>query len=246
MKDFNHDFFDEIYFFNTLESSSKKAVSMIKNRMVNGNFLVLTHKQSGGIGRDKNAWYSPYGGIWFTMGLNGFLFETTLTLFAGITLHKTICLLFPQLAKNLYLKWPNDLYYKDKKIAGILTNHFSFYGYYIIGVGLDSNVDIFPDHLENTASSLKVILGKEVENEKIVDTFFDIFMKDLPDYLENNFDVKYFNNVSLLKEKKVVIDTNFEVFEGTSLGVNKKGALIIKFNSGIIQPFYSGSIVNFK
>ncbi len=241
MKNFSHPFFDEIYFFKTLNSSFKKAESMIKNYEVNGNFLILSEKEKSSVGRDKNIWLAPLGGLWFTMGLNGFKFQSDLTIFTGIILHKTVLKFLPEKKKNnLFLKWPNDIYYQDKKIAGILTNNYPFYDYHTIGIGVDTNIS--PQLPDNSATSLKSIIDKDVDNELFLKEFFDLITEELPQFLENGLDFEYFNNHSLLKGREITITTMFDKYSGISMGINKKGAILLKMQGGLIQPFYSGTI----
>ena len=242
MKDFSHPFFDEIYFFNTLKSSFKKAESMIKNYQVNGNFLIIANKESSSVGRDKNIWYAPLGGLWFTIGLNGFKFGNELTIFMGEVVHQTIKD-YLSIKNQLFLKWPNDIYYQNRKLAGIITHHLPFFDYYIVGIGINTN--IYPNELKDTSISLKEITDREIDNKMFLNKFCDNLYEKLPIFMENGLDHNYFNEYSLLTGRQVTLKTVFDTFSGTVLGINKKGALLIKLPSGIIQPFYSGSIVEF-
>ena len=56
---------------------------------------------------------------------------------------------------NIRIKWPNDIYINDKKIAGILIEHHisgDSIKYSIIGIGLNVNQSVFPDFLPNPTS----------------------------------------------------------------------------------------------
>ena len=68
------------------------------------------------------------------------------------------------------IKLPNDVYLNQKKIAGILTETVvgTNVKFSIMGFGLNTNIDKFPKDLENIATSLKIELGKKVDNEKIL------------------------------------------------------------------------------
>jgi len=57
-----------------------------------------------------------------------------------------------------------------KKIAGILTENVigKEVKLSVIGIGLNTNIEKFPEDLENIATSLKIELGKKVDNEKIL------------------------------------------------------------------------------
>ncbi len=243
MKEFSHPLFDEVYHFKTLNSSFKKAESMIKNYQVNGNFIIISEKENHSIGRDKNVWYAPLGGLWFTMGFTGFKFDSSLTIFIGEIIYKTISE-YLQDTNQLFIKWPNDIFFEDKKLAGILTYNLPFFNYYIIGVGINTNVN--PDISEQKTVSIKKIAGKEIDNLEFLYNFCEKLSNNLPDFLENGLDNIFFNRHSLLKGKNVTIETKFDKYEGESLGINKKGAILLRLPSGVIQPFYSGKIVSFS
>ena len=57
-------------------------------------------------------------------------------------------------------------------------------------------------------------------------------------------DVKYFNQHSLLKGLNIELDTDYDKFKGKAKGINKNGALLLEIKSGMIQPFYAGSVIN--
>ncbi len=246
MKNFQHPLFDEIYFYDKLISTSKQAEKMIREQTAQGNFLIIANEQSGGLGRNKNGWYSPPGGIWFTAALYGLSVPASLTIFTGICLHKAICEVFPLLQNRLQIKWPNDIYLDQRKLGGILSNQLENAKYHLLGIGINSNNLDFPDDLKETAISLKKILSCESDNKEIICKFFDIFAAELPDFIEGNFDLKYFNEHSFLKNKEITLDTDYNRFSGKCKGLNKNGAILIELKPGMIQPFYAGTVVDWS
>ena len=244
MNNFSHPFFDDVIYFNKLDSTSKRAEKFIKTNEAQGNFLVIANEQSSGIGRKKNSWFSPKGGIWITAAIYGLSVESNLTIFTGICIHRALIEIFPDLKNKLKIKWPNDIYLSDKKLCGILSKHLTARKYHLIGIGLNSNVVAFPDELADTAISLQKELRTDVENTEVMRKIFDIFSENLPNFIEGNLDVKYFNRYSLLKGKKVELDTDFDRFSGIAKGINKSGALLIELKHGMIQPFYAGTVVS--
>jgi len=73
---------------------------------------------------------------------------------------------------------------------------------------------------------------------------FDRIREELPAFIEDALDLDYYNKNSLLIHRNIELDTDFDKFSGESLGINKSGALILKLDSGMIQPFYSGTITS--
>jgi BirA family biotin operon repressor/biotin-[acetyl-CoA-carboxylase] ligase len=72
---------------------------------------------------------------------------------------------------NVSIKWPNDIYYKDKKIAGILIEN-DIMGEVIVrsvaGIGININQEIFRSDAPNPVS-LKQITGKETNSDILLE-----------------------------------------------------------------------------
>lgn len=246
MKEFSHPFFDEIYYYKTLNSTNKKAEQLIRTETANGNFLVICDQQTGGIGRNDNYWFSPPGGIWMTAALYALPFKSGFTLFSGLCILKALEdyiteeLNLPE-PDELQIKWPNDIFWGDRKICGLLSNYQENYKYHIIGIGLNSNNTI-PDQINSIAVSLKEILGQELDNQNLIKRIFNRFSQDLPVFLEKGLDLKFYLQRSYLLNRRILLDTDFDKYTGEVQGINKNGALLLKLDSGMIQPFYAGSV----
>jgi len=250
MDKFNHPLFDEVFYSRSLPSTNKKAETLIRSGSDPGNFLVFSDLQTGGIGRKDNIWYSPPEGIWMTVALYSLPFKSGLTIFTGICIHKAILdylttdLRLEIPSDCLKIKWPNDIYWKDKKVCGILSNYLDNWKYHIIGVGINTNNNEFPPQLKDTAAALKSIYKHNIDNQILMKRIFDRIREELPAFIEDALDLDYYNKNSLLIHRNIELDTDFDKFSGESLGINKSGALILKLDSGMIQPFYSGTITS--
>jgi len=243
MKDFEHPLFDEVFYSKKVGSTSNKVENLITSNQAQGNFLYIAGEQTSGKGRGKNSWFSPAGGLWLSAALYGFNFQSNITIFTGICLHKTICELFPSIAEELKIKWPNDIFLQDDKICGILSSHLESRKYHIIGIGLNTNVLELDEKLAPGSASLQIELGHLIDDQKLLSTFFDNFASALPEFVEGILDIKYFNKNSLLKGLQIELDTDYDVFRGKVKGIDKNGALLIELKSGMIQPFYAGSVI---
>jgi len=131
--------------------------------------VILAKEQTAGRGEGRDFWYSPKGGLYFSVILPKSKIEDlqTLTILAAFIVAKVIKENF-----NLepFIKLPNDIYLNGKKIAGIITENVigKEVKFSAMGIGLNTNIDSFPKDLENMATSLNMKLGKEVDNEKIL------------------------------------------------------------------------------
>jgi BirA family biotin operon repressor/biotin-[acetyl-CoA-carboxylase] ligase len=170
-----------------LNSTNLKAKELAK-RGAEAWTVIVAKEQTAGYGRKGLAWFSPEGGLYFSIILpKSKVAETsshlsprsaslrsviedlqTLTILAAFICAKTIKENF-----NLepFIKLPNDLYLNGKKVGGILTENIvgKDVKLSVMGIGLNTNIEKFPKDLENIATSLKIELAKEVDNEKILE-----------------------------------------------------------------------------
>jgi biotin-[acetyl-CoA-carboxylase] ligase BirA-like protein len=131
--------------------------------------VIWAEEQTAGHGRKKDFWFSPKGGLYFSVILPKSTMEDiqTLTILASFVVAKVIKENF---GLEPFIKLPNDVYVNHKKIAGILTEAVvgSEVRFSIMGIGLNTNINGFPKKLENTATSLKIELREKVDNKTII------------------------------------------------------------------------------
>lgn len=154
--------------FKELPSTNEKAKDLARERVVPW-IVISAEKQTAGYGKERVPWFSPKGGLYFSIVLPKSKIEDlqTLTILAAFIVAKTI--------KNNFsleplIKLPNDVLINQKKVCGILTENVigKEVKSSVIGVGLNTNIDKFPKELEDEATSLKMELGREVDNEKLL------------------------------------------------------------------------------
>lgn len=155
--------------FKTLPSTNEKAKALARKKIAPWRVLVA-EEQTAGYGKEKVFWFSPKGGLYFSMILPKSQIEDlqTLTILAAFIVAKTIKENF---SLEPLIKLPNDVLLNGKKVCGILTENVigKEVKSSVIGIGLNTNIDKFPKELENMATSLKIELGKEVDNKKILE-----------------------------------------------------------------------------
>lgn len=155
--------------YKTISSTSEKAKELAREG-VDPWTVVVAEEQVGGYGRKGAAWFSPNGGLYFSVILPKSNIEDlqTLTILAAFICAKTIKENF-----NLepFIKLPNDIWVNGRKVCGILTENIvgKDVKVSVMGIGLNTNIDKFPKDLENITTSLKIELDKEVDNKKILE-----------------------------------------------------------------------------
>tara|TARA_B110001452_G_scaffold20160_1_gene16251 strand:+ start:1205 stop:1903 length:699 start_codon:yes stop_codon:yes gene_type:complete len=122
--------------------------------------LIQSFYQTMGIGRYNRQWHSPKGNLYFTMIFNyKKKYITSMNTFICYLLHSYFKKKFN--VKFDY-KWPNDLYFKDQKVMGILTQNIILGPLctFKIGIGINVNNKIKNKNFRST--SLGLILGEKI------------------------------------------------------------------------------------
>lgn len=142
------------------ESTNAWLMSLAKEKRGAGTALpdlyaVYTDFQTAGRGAGSNKWHSSRGlniltSIYFETGLaaaDQFVFN----LWFATSTRRFLAKYVPE----VLIKWPNDMYIHDRKLAGDLTEH-SVSGnrldFTVAGIGIDVNEEVFPDWIPNPTS----------------------------------------------------------------------------------------------
>jgi len=214
--------------------------------------LVTSTLQTAGRGREKRNWVSPKGkGLYSTFGFN---LENSqnlnlLPLIAGISVIETLKKIVDI---ELGLKWPNDILYKNKKIAGILIENiitaskiFCITG---IGINLNHTAADFPGELQEKAISLKMITGIETSTGQI-NQVLAVKLFHWLEKLETGANEEIIQTAngysSFLKDKNISFHhpVDNKIISGIFKGINHDGGLILGNKQGSSNIYYSGEIV---
>jgi len=156
--------------------------------------------------------------------------------------------LSPLLGDGLRIKWPNDIYYQDRKLGGILIENVisgQSYKSSIIGIGLNVNQQEFQSDLQHRVISVCQILHKDVNLIKLLAVICS--------HIESQYlKLKGNTNLSLTNEylkrlykfgQQAAYRHNGQVFEGTITGITELGMLLIE--SGGKEQAYNFKEVEF-
>ncbi|MFM1913632.1 MAG: Biotin--[acetyl-CoA-carboxylase] ligase [Bacteroidota bacterium] len=158
------------------ESTNKIGFEECLNNNAESGTIWIADHQTGGRGQRGNTWLSEPGkNLLFSFNLKiqelSLEKQFYLSKAVAVGIREGIANYLAQEGKSsdeLKIKWPNDLYWFNKKIGGILIeNHISKgkWGFSIIGIGLNINQEEF---ILNSAISLKKIIGKDLDRTIIL------------------------------------------------------------------------------
>lgn len=142
------------------------------------------------------------------------------------------------------IKWPNDIYWKDRKAGGILIENIvqgKTWKFSIVGIGININQTLFPGNLPNPVS-LTQITGKTfdiIALAKQLCKCLDDRWKQLSNGKSNELLSEYCAHLYKLNEV-VSLKKQNSIFTAVIEGVNKQGELII--NSADSSTLAFGSV----
>ncbi len=226
--------------------STQDIALMLAEQGAREGTIVLAEEMTGGRGRMGRKWYALRGGLWFTLILRPRMVRDVqlLSLAIGLGLVKGIK---EHLGIETGLKWPNDVLYDGRKLAGILIEgkiESNYIKYILVGVGLNVNNEI-PVELRHTAISLKEIKGRNIPRIPLlrsiliqIDRYYAILSRRKGE--EEILSEWKRHSVTIGKTVKA-ITIDGKIIVGKAVDVDKSGALIIQTSYGI-EKIYAGDI----
>ena len=225
---------------------AKKLASETDPEKLHG-MVIIAEEQTGGVGRLGRAWVSPAGGIWVTILLKpkipiDHLFM--LTMAGSIAIARAIR---KEYGLSALIKWPNDIFAGDKKVAGLLLElaaEADTVHYALLGMGIDANISLadLPPNLKDTVTSLEAEVGHPVDRVALLVRVlweFELRYRQLEDG-EYDSIIREWKSLSLTLDRRVAIRTINKTFEGEAIDIDNYGALIIRKDDGKIERVIAG------
>lgn len=185
--------------------------------------LVLrTTEQSAGRGRRGRSWSGTFGGSYQTVAVRGAdggegarrtAAPTTLAVAIGIAE------VLRESGARVDVKWPNDLFYRGKKLGGILAEHVR--GYLLIGVGVN---------VHNTVPEGAIgLVGWDVD--AVGAAVLEGVERGLDAVRSGARLVERFAALDLLSGTQVRVNTSGTIVEGHANGIDEQGRLLVIDNT---------------
>jgi BirA family biotin operon repressor/biotin-[acetyl-CoA-carboxylase] ligase len=212
---------------------------------------VFAHEQTAGKGQRGKNWTSQKDlNIALSILLNPYPLSVPDQFKLSICIAVSAWEFFSKYADDeTKIKWPNDIYWRDRKAGGILIenviqNSQSAVGSWqwaVIGIGINIDQTDFDPDLPNPVS-LKQITGKIHEPIELAKELCSIIEKNYQLLIAGNFMILFNKYQSHLykKDEKVKLKIGTRVFETTIKGVTETGQLITQHS--IEERFEFGEV----
>jgi BirA family biotin operon repressor/biotin-[acetyl-CoA-carboxylase] ligase len=213
----------------------------LKNHFETG-LVVYTDKQTNGRGQRLNKWESEAKkNILMSVAVSHHLLKTEQHFFLSKAVSLAVFDFLSEYITKVKIKWPNDIYVSNKKIAGILIEN-SIRGSYIsnsiIGIGINVNQNNFPAYIPNPIS-LSSLTGQSYAPEyllkvliqKLNNRYKQIEMKQFKKlssaYIEHLYLYKT-ESLFLIDQKKI---------KARIINIEDNGRLVLQFADNNTKSF---------
>ncbi len=200
--------------------------------------LYVTDEQTAGRGQRGNEWKANTGeNLTFSFIVHPTFLKATeqfrLSIAVSLGIHD---FLTDVLHDQVKIKWPNDLYYRDQKLGGILIENLlsgTMLTGSVVGIGLNINQLTFP---MDTATSLRQITGREYSLESLLEQLC-ARLEERYLQLKNGAYIRqkeqYLQRLYRFEEWHRFQDSTGKIFNGQITGVAEFGQLEVTTETGI-------------
>lgn len=234
-----------LHIVNSIDSTNTYTLNYCKQDAKPG-FTCLAEQQTAGRGRWGRTWVSPYACHLYLSMLWQFPVSkplSGLSLVMGLAIVNVIRKL--GVIDGLGLKWPNDVYWQQKKLAGVLIETSSINT--VIGIGL--NVQM-PEEagadINQPWTELHKILGTAPDRNLIAGLMISELLTLLPQFAKHGLEpfLKNWQSLDIHYHQPITIQTANGQYSGIAQGVNLLGEIIIQCEDGIKRSFHSAEVLS--
>lgn len=238
----------DIEVYKELDSTNVYAKQLAVQGALHGT-VVLAEEQTAGRGRRGRSFYSPGStGIYMSiilrpnMEANEAILITTATSVAVAKAIETVTRI------KTGIKWVNDIYIDEKKVAGILTEAVTDFESgkiecVIVGIGINFSTpkNSYPDEIKEIATSLYENKPNDITRNQLVAEIINQVLASFKNLQSKEFIEDY-------KEKSIVIGRDIYILSNNSktkakaIDIDEQGGLIVLTEDGVVKTLNSGEI----
>ena len=213
--------------------------------------VCLAEYQTAGKGRRGRTWVSPFGHNIYLSILwhyaEGPAAIAGLSLAMGVAVIKALRELG---VDEVGLKWPNDIYWRDRKLGGILievSGESDGPCHAIVGLGLNIYLpQQQAEPIEQAWVDLQQILGDGIieQRNRLVALLLNEMLPIIANFNQQTLlpYLKEWRSFDCMQGRAVTIFIGQQCFEGLVRGIDDHGLLLLEDSDGRIRPFASGEV----
>lgn len=237
-----------IHHFGSVDST-QAAANLLAQKGEPDGAVVIAEEQGRGRGRLGRSFFSPRGGLWFSLILKPNLppqGALALTLLAGVAVGEAV----RKVTKlPVVLKWPNDILIGERKVVGILGEMIAevdLLRFVVLGIGINVNVPkrCFPAELKDIATSLSVELGHTLSRGDLLcavlerfEHYYELLLKEGPAPV-----LQAWRALPNILGSNVLAETPEGLWQGKAVDIDEEGGLLIEMPDGEVRRVTAGDV----
>jgi BirA family biotin operon repressor/biotin-[acetyl-CoA-carboxylase] ligase len=232
----------KLLFYKNIESTNTCASGLIQRESVSEGTIIYTNFQTSGRGQKGNRWESEDGkNLLISIVLFPVLVIPEDQFIISMFVSLGVCDFLKTHILACKIKWPNDIYSGDDKIAGILIESSitgNSINNSIAGIGLNINQDHFPAYVTNPVS-LKMLTGKDYDT--------DLCLIQLAGWLDKRYKQLISDRLSEIRNEYISslyrlnewhkFKSGDGMFSGKIISVTDSGCLMIENRNEEVNEF---------
>jgi len=246
----NFSYLEKIIIFDEINSTNTYLLELPAEK-TNETIICFAESQTAGKGRRGKHWVSPFAQNIY-LSLSWKFNNTSFSVLSGLNIAVAIALVNALkifgIEDDIGLKWPNDILWNRKKLAGILIEicHQKNNLYRaVIGIGI--NVQMQKETAKNINqpwTDISAIINTTPNRNKIAGLILDQTLTALKTFEQQG--IKSFfsawQKLDVTLNKQVAIITTQQQISGISHGIDENGFFLLEIESGQIQSFAAGEL----
>ncbi len=224
------------------DSTNEYSKKLIKDNDVEEGTVILADFQTKGKGQKEGYWESEKGkNLTFSIILYPNFLDVQKQFYLSMSISIGIVEFLSRLSVRSKIKWPNDIYIKDRKVAGILIENSikrNIIASSIVGIGINVNQRDFKSRAPNpTSICLEQNKTHDIKNTyKLLISCLNKWIKLLYSLHYKKIKYRYKKNLFLRNKKTCFSDVTGK-FEGTIIDVEESGTLLVKTDSKKVRKY---------
>jgi BirA family biotin operon repressor/biotin-[acetyl-CoA-carboxylase] ligase len=231
----------------SLESTNRYLAQQASKAIPSGTVCLAEH-QSRGRGRRGRGWVSPFGANLYASVLWRFGVAPAalgpLSVAVGVAVAEALADVG---AQGLGLKWPNDVYWEGRKLAGILielSGEATGPAVVVAGIGVNANMPPAAGRgIDQPWVDLQTVLGRTVDRNLLATRLLERLLHRLDAFAREGFAPvrPLWERLDLARGREVVVLDGDVALAGECLGIDETGALLVR-TGGSTRRCLSGEV----
>lgn len=234
------DLHHKVMVFDEIDSTNDEAKRLLEQDDVADGTCLIANHQTAGRGRQGHSFYSPAD-----TGLYVSMIRTDPDVLHPVTLSKLTLAAAVATAEAIeeavgvspQIKWVNDLFYRDRKVCGILTESVGWLDdrprAVVIGIGINCSTTLFPEDITDTAGALTSGDIDFIDRNRLAVALRSRLLY-WTEHLTDPLLLKEYRNRSYLTGKEIMFERDHTRYRGIVKDIDDTGKLLVELTSAII------------